>query len=94
MNFVFNMRNAIREILPMQIREPDQVSSLRECANFGAPENDDTIAPLQETTQFQNNLTWIFGNHSVKIGGGLNRINDERDRIFLHNIHFPISQLM
>lgn len=47
-------------------------------ANFGAPENDDTIAPLQKTTQFQNNLTWSFGNHSVKIGGGLNRINDER----------------
>lgn len=47
-------------------------------ANFGAPENDDTIAPLQATTQFQDNLTWSFGNHSVKVGGGLNRINDER----------------
>jgi hypothetical protein len=47
-------------------------------ANFGAPENDDTIAPLQVTTQFQNNLTWSFGNHSVKVGGGLNRIDDER----------------
>ncbi len=47
-------------------------------ANFGAPENDDTIAPLQVTTQFQNNLTWTFGDHAVKIGGGLNRIDDER----------------
>lgn len=47
-------------------------------ANFGAPENDDTIAPLQITNQFQNNLTWTTGNHAIKVGGGLNRIDDER----------------
>lgn len=47
-------------------------------ANFGAPENDDTIAPLQVTRQFQNNLTWTRGDHAIKIGGGLNRIEDTR----------------
>lgn len=47
-------------------------------ANFGAPENDDTISPLQKTTQFQNNLTWTTGNHSIKVGGGINFIDDIR----------------
>ncbi len=47
-------------------------------ANFGAPENDDTIAPLQVSNQFQNNLTWTNGNHALKFGAGLNRIDDTR----------------
>ncbi len=47
-------------------------------ANFGAPENDDTIAPLQVTNQFQDNLTWTRGDHAIKIGGGMNRIDDTR----------------
>lgn len=47
-------------------------------ANFGAPENDDTIAPLQVTNQFQNNLTWTRGSHAMKFGGGMNRIDDTR----------------
>ncbi|HMO82249.1 MAG TPA: carboxypeptidase regulatory-like domain-containing protein [Pyrinomonadaceae bacterium] len=47
-------------------------------ANIGAPENANTIAPLQETTQFQNNLTWTRGNHVMKFGGGMNRIDDVR----------------
>ncbi len=47
-------------------------------ANFGAPENDDTIAPLQVTNQIQDNLTWTLGDHVAKFGGGLNRIDDTR----------------
>jgi hypothetical protein len=47
-------------------------------ANFGAPENDDTIAPIQESTQLQNNLTWIKGSHTLKFGAGLNFIDDRR----------------
>lgn len=47
-------------------------------ANFGAPENADTIAPLQATNQIQNNLTWAHGNHSIKVGGGFNKIDDTR----------------
>jgi hypothetical protein len=46
--------------------------------NFGAPENDDTIAPLQQSTQVQDNLTWIKGNHTFKFGGGFNLIDDRR----------------
>jgi len=58
-------------------------------ANIGAPENDDTIAPLQATTQFQNNVTWSFGNHAVKVGGGLNRIDDERKSNVFARYTFP-----
>jgi hypothetical protein len=47
-------------------------------ANFGAPENLDTIAPLQTTNQIQNNLTWTRGNHVMKFGGGFNYIDDVR----------------
>ncbi len=47
-------------------------------ANFGAPENADTILPLETMTQFQDNITWTSGNHAVKIGGGLNLIDDTR----------------
>jgi hypothetical protein len=58
-------------------------------ANFGAPENDDTIAPLQITNQFQNNLTWVYGDHSIKFGGGLNRINDTRRANVFARYTFP-----
>ena len=47
-------------------------------ANFGAPEDDDTIAPLEKTTQFQDNVTLTKGNHAVKVGGGLIRIENTR----------------
>lgn len=47
-------------------------------ANFGAPENADTIAPLQVTNQVQDNVTWARGEHSIKIGGGFNKIDDTR----------------
>lgn len=52
-------------------------------ANFGAPEDDDTIAPLEKTTQFQDNVTLTKGNHAVKVGGGLIRIaNTRRSNVF------------
>lgn len=47
-------------------------------ANFGSPENDDTIAPLQVTNQIQNNLTWTKGDHVAKFGFGFNKIDDTR----------------
>lgn len=47
-------------------------------ANFGSPENQDTIAPMQVTNQIQNNLTWTKGNHVMKFGGGFNFIDDTR----------------
>lgn len=52
-------------------------------ANFGAPENDNTIQPVESMSGFQDNLTWALGDHSVKFGGGVNRINDiRRNNIF------------
>ncbi|MEZ5423370.1 MAG: TonB-dependent receptor [Pyrinomonadaceae bacterium] len=47
-------------------------------ANFGAPENADTIAPLQITNQAQDNLTWTNGDHVAKFGFGFNHIADTR----------------
>ncbi len=47
-------------------------------ANFGAPENGDTIAPLQVTNQIQDNITWTRGSHAIKFGGGFNHISDTR----------------
>ncbi|MBK7706320.1 MAG: TonB-dependent receptor [Acidobacteria bacterium] len=61
-------------------------------ANFGAPENDDTIAPLQVTSQFQDNLTWTRGDHGIKIGGGMNRIDDTRRSNQFARYTFPTLQ--
>ncbi len=58
-------------------------------ANFGAPENDDTIAPMQVTNQFQNNLTWTTGDHVAKFGFGLNHINDTRRSNIFARYTFP-----
>lgn len=58
-------------------------------ANFGAPENDDTIAPLETMTQFQDNLTWTMGSHTTKIGGGVNRIGDTRRSNVFARYTFP-----
>ena len=61
-------------------------------ANFGAPENDDTLAPLQTSYQFQDNLTWTFGQHTAKFGFGLNRINDSRRSNVFARYTFPNLQ--
>lgn len=58
-------------------------------ANFGAPENDDTIAPLQVTNQIQNNLTWTNGNHVSKFGFGFNNIADTRRSNVFARYTFP-----
>jgi hypothetical protein len=47
-------------------------------ANFGAPVDKDTIAPLETMSQFQDNLTWTKGDHSIKIGVGVNKVYDRR----------------
>jgi hypothetical protein len=52
-------------------------------ANFGSPENADTINPLEKTTQIQDNLTWTSGTHAIKFGGGFNFIDDlKRSAVF------------
>jgi hypothetical protein len=52
-------------------------------ANFGSPDNADTVNPLEKTTQIQDNLTWTSGTHAVKFGGGFNFIDDlKRSAVF------------
>ncbi len=47
-------------------------------AAFGAPENANTIAPLEYSNQVTDSLTLTHGAHTLKFGGGFNRINDGR----------------
>jgi len=47
-------------------------------AAFGPATNTGTISPIQTMNQFQNNLTWNRGDHSMKFGVGLNKIYDYR----------------
>lgn len=45
-------------------------------ANFGAPENANTIQPLETSNQLLDNVTVTRGAHTFKFGGGFNAIND------------------
>ncbi len=58
-------------------------------ANFGAPTNANTISPLETTNQIQDNLTYTFGEHSVKVGGGFTRYHDERRSGIFYQYTFP-----
>ena len=58
-------------------------------ANFGAPTNANTISPLETTNQIQDNLTYNFGNHAVKVGGGFTNYADERRSGIFYQYTFP-----
>lgn len=58
-------------------------------ANFGAPENKNAIIPIEKMNQIQNNLTYIIGNHSIKVGGGFNKIYDYRRSAVFARYVFP-----
>lgn len=47
-------------------------------ASFGAAANINAISPIETMNQFQNNLTWTKGDHTMKFGGGINHIYDFR----------------
>ncbi len=51
---------------------------IRGIAQFGAPEDDDTIAPLEISNQILDNVTFNLGNHTAKFGAGVNLIKNER----------------
>ncbi len=61
-------------------------------ANFGAPEIGNTISPLETMTQFQDNFTLTRNNHTMKFGGGLNRVHDERRSGVFARYTFPNLQ--
>ncbi|MCU1290866.1 MAG: Outer rane receptor for ferrienterochelin and colicin [Acidobacteria bacterium] len=58
-------------------------------ANFGPAGNVGTVSPIETMNQFQNNLTWNHGDHSMKFGGGLNRIYDYRRADISATYTFP-----
>lgn len=58
-------------------------------ANFGPATNLGTISPIQTMNQFQNNLTWNKGDHSMKFGAGINHIYDFRRNDISATYTFP-----
>ncbi len=58
-------------------------------ANFGSPDNTDTIFPPRRITQFQDNLTQTAGTHDVKLGGGFNCYNDTVRSAIFSRYTFP-----
>ena len=47
-------------------------------ASFGPATNLGTISPIETMNQFQDNVTYTRGDHSMKFGAGLNHIYDYR----------------
>ncbi len=58
-------------------------------ANFGAPEDANTLAPLETSSQFINNVTVTRGSHTAKFGVGANFIHDERRSGIFARYTFP-----
>ncbi len=58
-------------------------------ANFGAPENADTIQPLEVSNQLLDNLTVTRGTHTMKFGGGFNVIDSTQRSGLFSRYTFP-----
>ena len=58
-------------------------------AAFGPATNLGTISPIETMNQFQDNLTWNRGDHSIKFGGGINFIYDYRRNDINAQYTFP-----
>ncbi|MDQ3713600.1 MAG: carboxypeptidase regulatory-like domain-containing protein [Acidobacteriota bacterium] len=77
--FRYQRANRKSEFLPTTFTPTNTPSVLiTGVAAFGPATNTGTISPIQTMNQFQDNLTWTRGDHSMKFGGGLNRIYDYR----------------
>jgi hypothetical protein len=61
-------------------------------AAFGAPENANTLLPLETSHQVVNNVTVTRGRHTVKAGGGFNLIDDTRRSAVFARYTFPNLQ--
>lgn len=77
--FRYQRANRRSEFLPTG-STPSNVPSvtITNVASFGPATNVGTISPIQTMNQVQNNLTWTLGDHSMKFGGGFNKIYDFR----------------
>ncbi len=58
-------------------------------ANFGMPENANTIAPLEKSNQFLDNVTVTRGGHALKFGAGFNVIDDTQKAGIFARYTFP-----
>ncbi len=68
---------------------PSIVITGAQAALFGSPENPNTIAPLETSNQFLDNVTITHGNHTMKFGGGLNVIKDTQKSGIFARYTFP-----
>ena len=68
---------------------PSIVIAGAQAALFGAPENPNTIAPLETSSQFLDNVTITQGTHTMKFGGGFNVIDDEQKSGIFARYTFP-----
>ncbi|MCA1604377.1 MAG: TonB-dependent receptor, partial [Acidobacteria bacterium] len=68
---------------------PSIVITGAQAALFGAPENPNTIAPLETSSQFLDNVTITHGTRTMKFGGGFNVIDDEQKSGIFARYTFP-----
>src|SRR6266540_1497708 len=68
---------------------PSIVITGAQAALFGSPENPNTIAPIETSNQFLDNVTITHGNHTMKFGGGLNVIKDTQKSGIFARYTFP-----
>jgi hypothetical protein len=68
---------------------PSIVITGAQAALFGSPENPNTIAPLETSNQFLDNLTITRGVHNIKFGGGFNVIRDTQKSGIFARYTFP-----
>jgi hypothetical protein len=83
-------RNSI--FLPTQYTPDGPSVTINNVAAFGPATNIGSVSPIQTMNQFQNNLTWTRGDHSMKFGGGVNRIYDYRYSTLSAAYTFPNLQ--
>ena len=77
--FRYQRANRKSQFLPTEFTPKSGASiAIPNVAQFGPATNLGTISPIETMNQFQNNLTWNKGDHSMKFGGGVNRIYDYR----------------
>lgn len=85
--FQYAKRNSVNLRSPNSGTGPSIV--ITGVGSFGSPENIDTVAPLETMTQFLDNFTITHGNHTIKFGGGVNRIYDYRKSGIFSRYTFP-----
>ncbi|MBX3244819.1 MAG: TonB-dependent receptor [Acidobacteria bacterium] len=69
-------RNSI--FLPTQYTPSGVSVTITNVASFGPAANINAVSPIETMNQFQNNLTWTKGDHTMKFGFGVNHIYDYR----------------